>query len=74
MAADPACAFLVCVRLASGDTEVVPYPTREEAAYVAALLECVADGHTKLPKPEAPFVYLFPPSDAVVSVELHEAH
>jgi hypothetical protein len=70
---DPACRYLVRVRLASGETEVTPYPTREEAAYVVALLACVADGRTTLPKPGVPFVYFFPPAGAVEAVELHEA-
>jgi hypothetical protein len=73
MAVDPACRYLVRVTLASGETELIPYPTYDEAAYVVALLQHVADGTTKLPKPAAPFVYLFPSSDAVVAVELHEA-
>jgi hypothetical protein len=71
--ADPAARYLVCVRLASGETEVVPYPTQAEAAYVVALLQQMADGTTKLPEAGVPFVYVFPPSDAVVAVELHEA-
>jgi hypothetical protein len=73
MAVDPACRYLVRVTLASGETELIPYPTYDEAAFVAALMRSVADGQTKLPKPNAPFVYVFPPSDAVVAVELHEA-
>jgi hypothetical protein len=71
---DPACRYLVRVVLASGEEELIPYPTRAEAAFVVALLERVADGSTTLPKPEAPFVYLFPPSDAVVAVELRESN
>jgi hypothetical protein len=70
---DPACRYLVRVVLASGEQEMIPYRTRDEAAFVVALLEKVADGSTTLPKPEAPFVYLFPPSDVVVAVELLEA-
>jgi len=69
---DPACRYLVRVVLASGEEELVPYPTRDEAQFVVAVLERVADGSTTLPKPKVPFVYLFPPSDAVVAVELLE--
>jgi hypothetical protein len=69
----PAYRYLVRVVLASGEEELIPYPTRDEAEFVVALLQRVADGSTTLPKPNAPFVYLFPPSDAVVAVELREA-
>lgn len=70
---DPACRYLVRMVLASGEEELIPYRTRDEAEFVVAVLEHVADGSTTLPKPDAPFVYLFPPSDAVVAVELREA-
>jgi hypothetical protein len=69
---DSACKYLVHTVLASGEEELIPYPTRDEAEFVVALLERVADGSTTLPKPDAPFVYVFPPSDAVVAVDLRE--
>jgi hypothetical protein len=65
--------YMLCLHLRSGEVQMTPYRSLQEALYVADLLGTAARcGSHATPPIDVPCVYLFPPNDEIEKVEIQE--